>query len=467
MISRRDVLTYLATAAAASRLAPFEFLAQERPRQLYGKDKLIIRSLRPPDFETPVSLLNTFITPNDAFYVRSHLPIPQVDAAAWALKVGGEVSSPLSLSVDEIRKLPAATVTVTLECAGNGRAFFEPALAGIQWEKGAVSTARFTGARMSDVLKKAGVNTAGRNVEMHAADRPLGTMPAFVRQVPMAKALHPDTLIAYEMNGEPIPLVHGAPLRAIIPGWEGAYSIKWLNALNVIAADSSSFWVATGYRYPTRRVAPGAAVDAKEMAPLTGLVVKSLITTPEEGTPFTAGTSIPVSGFAWAGELDITRVDLSLDHGATWQPARLTGEQAKYAWRRFELDVKVPQAGSYLILSRATDSKGNVQPAVSQWNPSGYLWNQYDSVRVDVDVPRAAVSHAPAGSPPQASIDAGAATYKRACLACHDEDIIAQQKLTPTGWTRSVEKMMRWGANVTDADKPSLVDYLASRFGPR
>jgi DMSO/TMAO reductase YedYZ molybdopterin-dependent catalytic subunit len=177
MISRRDVLTYLATAAAASRLAPFEFLAQERPRQLYGKDKLIIRSLRPPDFETPVSLLNTFITPNDAFYVRSHLPIPQVDAAAWALKVGGEVNSPLSLSVDEIRKLPAATVTVTLECAGNGRAFFEPALAGIQWEKGAVSTARFTGARMSDVLKKAGVKTAGRNVEMHAADRPLGTMP--------------------------------------------------------------------------------------------------------------------------------------------------------------------------------------------------------------------------------------------------------------------------------------------------
>src|SRR5687767_4510834 len=382
MISRRDVLSYLAAAGVAARFAPHELFAQA-PRQLYGKDKLIIRSLRPPDFETPVSLLNTFITPNDAFYVRSHMPIPQVDAASFALKVGGEVNSPLTLSVDEIRKLPAHTVTVTLECAGNGRAFFQPAVAGIQWEKGAVSTARFTGARMSDVLKKAGVKTAGINVEMHPADRPPGTMPAFVRQVPMAKAMHPDTIIAYDMNGEPIPLVHGAPLRAIIPGWEGAYSVKWLNALNVLAKDSDSFWVVTGYRYPTRRVAPGAAVDAKDMAPLTGLVVKSLITTPANGATQAVG-KIVVGGFAWAGEDDIKAVDISIDNGASWRPARLTGEQARYAWRRFEFEFTPPRPESYLILSRATDAKGNMQPAVSQWNPSGYLWNQYDSVRIEV-----------------------------------------------------------------------------------
>lgn len=384
MISRRDVLTYLAMAAAAARLEPKLLFAQARAPQLYGKDQLIIRSVRPPDFETPVALLDTFITPNDAFYVRSHLPIPaQTDAATWALKIGGEVNSPGSLSVDEIKKLPAVTVTVTLECAGNGRAFFQPSVAGIQWEKGAVSTARFTGARMADVLKKFRVKTTGLNVEMHAADRPPGTMPAFVRQVPMAKAMHPDTLIAYDMNGQPIPLVHGAPLRAIIPGWEGAYSIKWLNALNVIAKDSDSFWVATGYRYPTRRIAPGAAVDAKDMAPLTGLVVKSLITTPSDGAAVATG-KVAVGGFAWAGENDITMVDVSTDNGATWQPARLTGEQAKYTWRRFEFEFNAARPQSYLILSRATDSRGNVQPAVSQWNPSGYLWNQYDSVRIDV-----------------------------------------------------------------------------------
>ena len=384
MISRRDVLTQLAFAAAAARFAPADLFAQAQTNvQRFGKEKLIVRSMRPPDFETPVGLLNSFITPIEHFYMRCHMPVPTVDAATWQLKVGGEVDSPLALSMDEIKKLPAHTVTMTLECAGNGRAFFNPAPAGIQWEKGAVGTARFTGARLSDILKKAGAKTTALNVEMHAADRPLGTQPAFVRQVPMTKAMHPDTIIAWDMNGQPIPLAHGSPLRAIVPGWEGAYSIKWLNALNLIARDSDSFWVATGYRYPNRRVAPGAAVDAKDMLPLRGMPVKSLITTPENGASLTVG-KINVGGFAWAGEDDIKAVDISIDNGATWQPARLTGEQARFTWRRFAFDFTVTKPQSYLILSRATDSKGNMQPAVAQWNPSGYLWNQYDSVRIEV-----------------------------------------------------------------------------------
>jgi sulfite oxidase len=159
--------------------------------------------------------------------------------------------------------------------------------------------------------------------------------------------------------------------------------VKWLNALNVLDKDSDSFWVATGYRYPNRRVAPGAAVDAKDMLPLTGLVVKSLITTPAAGASFAPG-KVSVAGFAWAGEADIAKVDISIDNGATWAPARLVGEQAKYTWRRFEHTFTVGSPQSVLILSRATDSKGVAQPAVSQWNPSGYLWNQYDSVRVEV-----------------------------------------------------------------------------------
>ena len=386
MISRRDVLAQLAMAGMVARFAPSGLLFAQAPAaaQRYGKEKLLARSMRPPDFETPVALLDSYITPIEHFYVRSHMPVPaQLDAAAWSLKVGGEVNSPVALSIDEIKKLPAVTITMTLECAGNGRAFFDPAVAGIQWEKGAVGTARFTGARMSDVLKKVGVKTTARNVELHAADRPPGTMPAFVRQVPMAKAMHPDTLLAYDMNGQPIPAVHGFPLRAIVPGWEGAYSVKWLTTLNVIDKDSDSFWVATGYRYPTKRVAPGAAVDPKDMAPLLGLAVKSLITKPAAGASFAAG-KIAVAGFAWAGENDVTKVDVSIDNGATWQAARLTGEQAKYAWRRFEYEFASTRPESVLILSRATDSRGNVQPAVSQWNPSGYLWNQYDSVRIDV-----------------------------------------------------------------------------------
>lgn len=379
-------MAQLAMAGAVARFAPAASLFAQAPgaAQRFGKDQLLVRSMRPPDFETPVALLDSFITPIEHFYVRSHLPVPaSLDAASWALKVGGEVGSPLSLSIDEIRKLPAVTIAMTLECAGNGRSFFDPAVAGIQWEKGAVGTARFTGARMADVLKLAGAKATGRNVEMHAADRPLGTMPAFVRQVPMAKAMHPDTLVAYDMNGQPLPAVHGFPLRAIVPGWEGAYSVKWLTALNVLDKDSDSFWVATGYRYPTRRVAPGAAVDAKDMAPLVGLTVKSLITRPVTGASLPAG-QVAVAGFAWAGENDISKVDVSIDSGASWQPARLAGEQAKYTWRRFEHAFAATKPESYLILSRATDAKGNVQPAVAQWNPSGYLWNQYDAIRIEV-----------------------------------------------------------------------------------
>ena len=381
----------LGAAGLVSRVVPGASLfAQAQPAaaaavvDAWGKGKLIRRSARPPDYETPVALLDSFITPIEHFYVRSHLPVPPIlDATAWRLQVGGEVATPLSLSVAELRAMPAATVTMTLECAGNGRAFFDPPVAGIQWQKGAVGTARWTGVRMADLLKRAGARSSGRFAIMNAADRPLGTMPDFIRQIPIDKAMHPDTLIAYDMNGQPIPLVHGFPLRAIVPGWEGAYAIKWLNELTVSAAESDSFWVVTGYRYPTRRVAPGAAVDAKDMAPLVGLAVKSLITQPLEGASLPPGP-IAVAGFAWAGENDITKVEISTDAGATWQPARLAGEQARYTWRRFEFSFEATRPESYLILSRATDAKGRIQPAVPQWNPSGYLWNQPDSVRVEV-----------------------------------------------------------------------------------
>ena len=252
--------------------------------QSWGKDQLIRRSLRPPDYETPVSLLNTFITPNEHFYVRSHLPVPPLlDAATWTLTVDGSVATPLRLSLDEIRRLPATTITVTLECAGNGRVFFDPPVAGIQWEKGAVGTARWTGVRVADLLTRAGVKPSARNVDATPADRPLGTMPGFIRQVPDGQGDAPrhDPGLRDERRADPagarLPAArHRAGLGRRLP-------VKWLTALTAIDADSDSFWVATAYRTPTRRVAPGAAVDAKDMAPLTGLAVKSLITQPAHG----------------------------------------------------------------------------------------------------------------------------------------------------------------------------------------
>ena len=386
--SRRDLLAAGAHAAAfvaASRVLPGPLFAQAaKPTVAAGKEKLLVRSLRPPDYETPVALLDSYITPIDSFYVRCHLPVPAaVDAAAWTLQIEGEVATPSMLTMDEIRRMPSATITATLECAGNGRSFYDPPVAGVQWSKGAVGTARWKGVRMADVLKRAGVRTTGKFVVMNGADRALGSMQDFLRQVPIDKAMHPDTLIAYEMNDQAIPSLHGFPLRAIIPGWEGAYSMKWLNSLRVIDREFDGFWVATAYRYPTKRVAPGAAVDAKDMAPLTGLVVKSLITKPVDGTTLAPG-KIDVGGFAWAGEAGIARVDVSFDHGATWQPARLTGENAKYTWRRFEAQFNATKPESYLVMARATDSNGVTQPMEPPWNPSGYLWNAPDAVRIEV-----------------------------------------------------------------------------------
>ena len=368
---------------AVAHVMPQPLLGQT-PRIVPGKEKLIVRSVRPPDYETPVALLDSWITPVEHFYVRQHMPTPQgLDAGTWTLQIDGEVATALTLSLDELRKMPSATVTSVLECAGNGRAFFDPPVAGIQWEKGAVGNARWTGVRLAELLKRAGVRDTGRFVAMNGADRGMGQQPDFVRQVPIDKAMHPDTLIAYDMNDQPITPIHGFPLRAIIPGWEGAYSIKWLTNLTVLDREFDGFWVATGYRYPTRTVAPGAAVDPKDMAPLTGLVVKSLITRPLAAAVVAPGR-IEVAGFAWAGEDDIQRVEVSSDHGATWQAARLAGERAKYAWRRFEYSFDAARPASYLILSRATDAKGRTQPISPPWNPSGYLWNAPDSIRIEV-----------------------------------------------------------------------------------
>jgi DMSO/TMAO reductase YedYZ molybdopterin-dependent catalytic subunit len=384
--SRRALLNLALRASAfgaVAHVAPRTVWAQA-PRVAPGKEKLIVRSVRPPDYETPVALLDSWLTPVEHFYVRQHMPTPAgLDAATWTLQVEGEVDTPVSMTLDELRKLPAVSVTTVLECAGNGRAFFDPPVAGIQWEKGAVGNARWTGVRMADVLKRAGVKSTGRVVTMNGADRGMNQQPDFIRQVPIDKALHPETLIAYEMNGQPIQPLHGFPLRAIVPGWEGAYSVKWLTSLRVIDRDFDGFWVATAYRYPTKIVAPGAAVDPKDMAPLMGLAVKSLITRPLDAAVVPPG-KIEVAGFAWAGEPDIARVEVSTDHGQSWQAARLVGERAKYAWRRFEFAFQATKPESVLILSRATDATGRTQPFTPPWNPSGYLWNAPDSVRVEV-----------------------------------------------------------------------------------
>ena len=463
--SRRALFALAARAgvgAAAFSLVPRDLFGGGQVASTGKHARLIARAARPVDFETPVELLDNFITPIEAFFVRGHMTAPAVDAQAWQLAVDGDVKTPRMFSVADLRALPAVTVTATLECAGNGRAFFDPPVAGIQWRKGAVGTSRWLGARLRDVLAAAGGAAASStHVWMFGGDRPLGTQPPFVRQVPWAKAMDPDTIVAYEMDGRPVPPQHGAPLRAIVPGWEGAYSVKWLQRLTVAPKESDAFWVASAYRYPVGRVLPGAAVDARDQAPLMGLAVKSLITQPLDGAVVPAGR-LPIAGFAWAGETRIARVDVSVDGGASWDEARLTGPVHRFAWRRFEYNAVLRQPEVHTILSRATDERGHTQPVVPRWNPSGYLWNAPD--RIDI-----AVGHAPAGvpAPAIASEPPSHETFDRACRVCHDVDLSAQQRLTRDGWSREVDKMIRWGARVTPEERGPLVEFLTSRWGVR
>lgn len=433
-----------------------------------AKDRLIVRSARPQDLETPVHLLDSWITPNDLFYVRSHFYTPSIDQSTWSLVVDGEVDKALTLTLADIRRLPSTTVVVTLECAGNGRAFFEPPVAGVQWGKGAVGTARWTGVRLRDLLRMAGIRTSARHVWLDGADQGVGRAPDFVRNLPLEKTLDADTLLAYEMNGQSLPVPHGFPLRAIVPGWEGAYSVKWLTHIRVSDREHDGAFVQAGYRYPRRPVAPGATVSAADMEPLTGMVVKSVITSPVAVATM-AEVPVRVRGFAWAGEAEIAGVDVSTDGGRTWQRARLGPDRARWAWRQFEHEWRPPAPGSYVVMSRARDTGGRTQPIVPDWNPSGYLWNAIDRLRVDMQPgPGVTLPIARDSSATVVGVDVpGKNVLDSRCLACHDMRLIEQQRLDVAGWTREVDKMIGWGANLPDDEKRSLIEHLAALFGRR
>lgn len=353
------------------------------------KQNMIVRSDGPIDLETPLSSLDkAWLTAIEDHYVRCHLPAPRVDdtaAKAWTLSIDGEVNRSLKLSMDEIRKNREVSQTVTLECSGNGRVYSNPTVPGLQWEKGAVSNAKWTGVALRDVLNAAGVKPTGKHVIFNGADEPMASIPDFVRSIPIEKAMHPDTLIAYKMNDVDIPLIHGKPLRLVVPGWEAAASCKWLVSLRLSPEEADGNFMRNAYRIPNRNVAPGSAVDPKDMIPYTALDVKSIFTAPRDDSTFKFGSPIELRGFAWAGEADITRVDISTDFGRTWAAAELGTDKARYAWRRFRYSFRPPKIGAYLPLSRATDSQGRVQPVLPNWNPAGYIYNVIDKVRINVE----------------------------------------------------------------------------------
>jgi len=387
MRSRRDFLKQISGAALAAGAVPAALtwaLAPAQGVEVPGEDGMILRSFRFVDLETPVEYFNSWLTPIPHFFVRNHMHEPsELSADDWRLTIGGEVEKPLTLKLEDLSRFETHAVVNTLECAGNGRGLQRPQVPGVQWGKGAVSTARFSGPRLRDVLQRAGVKASGRHVMFRGLDEVPGKVPPFIRSIPIEKALDSDTLVATHMNGAALTKHHGYPARALVPGWIGAASCKWLTEIKVLENEFVGNFMSPAYRFPNQPGKPGEAVKPEDTHPLTGLSVKSVISGPGDGANVKAG-KIAVHGAAWAGEADVVKVEVSTDGGATWNPAQLGREQARYAWLLWNFEWKAKGGGDYAILSRATDSQGRVQPATPVWNPSGYLYNAVDQVKVHV-----------------------------------------------------------------------------------
>jgi DMSO/TMAO reductase YedYZ molybdopterin-dependent catalytic subunit len=387
MNSRRNFLKQMSGAALAVGAVPsvlsWATSAQSGSIDIPGEDGMIVRSFRFVDLETPVEYFDTWLTPVPHFFVRNHMHEPsELNADNWRLTIGGEVEKPLTLTLTELSKLETHSVVNTLECAGNGRSLHRPQVPGIQWGKGAVSTARFSGPRLRDVLRRAGVKETGKHVMFRGLDEVPGKVPPFIRSVPIEKALDADTLVATHMNGAPLSKHHGFPARALVPGWIGAASCKWLTEIKVLESEFVGNFMSPGYRFPNQPVKPGDAVKPEDTHVVTGLNVKSVISGPLDGASVKAGR-VAVHGAAWAGEADIAKVEVSIDRGASWTPAALGHDQSRYAWRLWSYEWKA-KGGDYSILTRATDSQGRTQPNNPAWNPSGYLYNAVDQVKIHV-----------------------------------------------------------------------------------
>jgi sulfite oxidase len=384
MISRRQFAMLMAGAIAAGKYCPQLFAMGNDDLAIPGKDRMIVRSLRFLDLEMPLEYATSYITPVEHFFVRNHMHEPStLDPAEWRLTITGEVENTLTLDFATLGKLETHSVTNTLECAGNGRGLQNPPVPGIQWQKGAVGNARFTGPRLGDLLQRAGVKPTGKHVAFRGLDEVPGKTPQFIRSIPLEKATDKDTLIATRMNGTALTRHHGFPARALVPGWIGSASVKWLTEIKVLDKEFEGNFMKPGYRWPDKLGKPGEPVNPDETHPLTSLAVKSLIASPLEGSIIKLREN-EIRGVAWAGEADIVRVEVSTDSGRTWQAARLGKQQERYAWRLWSLPWKPARAGQFVIMSRATDNGGRSQPAKAEWNPSGYLYNAIDQVKIHV-----------------------------------------------------------------------------------
>ena len=348
-------------------------------------DRLITRGEEPLNLEMPFARLREFVTPNEKFYVRCHFPVPQLEASTWKLRVEGAVSEPVEFTLADLRAMQTRTVAATMECAGNGRSHLEPKVKGVAWDMGAVGNAEWTGVLLRDVLERAGASSEAREVVLEGADRGAIKEPPrppgeihYARSLPLAKA-NADVLLAFEMNGAPLTPEHGFPLRAVVPGWFGMASVKWLQRIVVTTEPFNGYYQSIDYTYWEQRD------GMPTLVPLAEMRVKAQIARPHMGEVVPAGLEYRVHGAAWAGEDDLAKVEFSDDEGTTWESATLLGPAQKNAWRFWEFRWTAPaRPGDCVLMARATDSAGRTQPAQRIQEYGTYMINHVLPIRIHV-----------------------------------------------------------------------------------
>ena len=363
------------------------------PFKMFNKDEdMVVLNDKPWNIEARAHLLDDKVTPNKFMFIRNNGKIPEnIAVDTWTLTIDGEsVNQQKTYTLKELQtKFKTYTYQLTLECGGNGRSEFNPPAKGNQWTVGAVSCAKWTGVRLRDVLQDVSIKSDAVYIGYHAADTHLSGDPEkepISRGVPMDKAMQDETLIAFQMNGQDIPLAHGFPLRLVCGGWPASASGKWLTRISVRnQVHDGPKMTGTSYRVPCKPVAPGEKVAEEDMCIIESMPVKSLITYPKTGAMLKKGQTMNIRGHAWAGEREVSKMEYSIDFGSTWNLCVLEKPVNRLAWQHFEATIKFPDVGYFEVWARATDSNGKSQPMVLPgWNPKGYLNNACHRIAVKV-----------------------------------------------------------------------------------
>lgn len=384
-------LEFVAGPSWAGETVSLPFPSEPRGRPITNafpeKGSLILQRTRPPLLETPMKVFDDgVLTPNDKFYVRWHWAvIPEaVEVDKFQLAVRGHVGMVLSLSLDEILKMPRVELVAVNQCSGNSRGYFQPRVPGAQWSNGAMGNARWTGVRLKDVLNRAGVKAGASRVRFNGLDTPVvDGAPDFMKSLDIDHALDGEVMIAFAMNGEQLPLLNGFPLRLIVPGWYSTYWVKMLNDIEVLDRPDDSFWMAAAYTIPDTpfaNVRPGEV--GVKLVPINRMGPRSFVTNIEDGSKIAAGSSVNARGIAFGGDAGVAKVEFSSDAGRTWQPTKLGADFGKCSFRRWEIDFTSVKSGDQTLMVKCTNTDNAVQPEWANWNPSGFMRSVVESVRV-------------------------------------------------------------------------------------